>query len=668
MQQEITINELPAPGEPLKIHIDEDNQELLDQDFQERIKRQRSRLTRREIYQLKRRLKKLHKQLNDVNYNELIIKRWEFWNGYQTIYYELMKSDKPDKAMIEQFRWVAREGRRLNEEVKALKPLSDEFDEINHKLQAHNELIAWEIEDEQNRKAFIKESETWEQQIIATFEQSPRLHHRWQDTKGNWHTTTPKIREIIIKDDRVLYHIETSKQNAIERLFGRWHSCLPYGVDVPNLMSEVTLENLSTMCNRIVTVERSKRGTNLFYSISRLDAPDGIPKSVLYQKCIDWYPTQEHNKTPWIAGIGEDRKVKWFNFEDIPHILIAGATQGGKSNHINQMLATLTTMNTPDQLRLLLIDLKGGIEFTHWQGLQHQLKPMLTSANEVLEGLSWLHAIMDRRLQAFEQIKAKNLTTFNDKAKNKIPRIVCAVDEMATLIGLGNLTKEIHNELRVLSAQGRAVGIHLLLCTQHSSVDVLPGWVKTNMGMRVSAKMPSHQASMVILDSVTAATLPNVPGRMVFSLGREEYIAQSPFISDLQVENALKLANSFPPADNSEFEQEIKPQLKFSREDAIRMAITQVEGKLSPSRVHGIVGNDVMSLRQLRELYKGIAKNIRDDGGILFDDIFYEIKKAPGNTWQLYVAEDQPDNPNDEHEPDIEGETDTENVQALDSA
>lgn len=625
MKPELTLDALPQPGEPLTPHTDENNKALLESDVQERIKRQQARLTRWQRFWLNRRWNKLHSKLNRLGYNDLITQRWETYQLYQELKHKIHETK--DKDLLPEYEDVKERGKALNSQLADMQSIIEEFEEVNGKLKAHDELIQWEREDKENFKAFLREARTWEQQLISAFKQSPRLHHRYSDEKGRYIVDIPIIREIVVKDDRVMYLIKTTSQSLFDRLFGRWHSALPYGVDVSAMISTETLQNLSTACNRLVDVERSKRGTNLYYVISRLDSPDGIPKKVLYQKAIDWYPTNDHSKTPWIAGVTNDRKIEWYNFEDNPHVLIAGATKGGKSNHVNQMIATMVTMNTPQELRLLLVDLKGGIEFTHWTGLQHQLRPMLTTPTAVLEGLQWLHSIMETRLDAFKSVNAKDLASYNEKVKQKLPRIVCLVDEMATLIGLGDLTRDLHTELRVLSAQGRAVGINLVLCTQHSSVDVLPGWVKTNMGLRVSAKMPSHQASMVILDSITASTLPNVPGRMVFSSGRFEIIAQSPFISDEQIASSIKVANAFKKPDNTEFisvlpkPEPAKPE--FTRDDVLKYAL-KMNGKLSAQRIFDEVGKEVVSLRKLRSIVNGIKDEL-EVGTLEFEGVTYRM-------------------------------------------
>jgi hypothetical protein len=622
-EREILIDAIPAPGEPLQVKIHEDNQRLIDEELAERANRLRARLKPAQLRQLRNRYKKLHKHLNRAKYNPLVAERWVVWQEFQTLLNDLkhIRIKKKRAEMQQQLERLRARGKELNAAIEKLQPVVDLFIRVNQRLKAHKELLEWEQKDKEDRKQFRKEAYTWKAQIEAVFRQSARLHHKGDDKRGKQFIKIPKIDRIIFKEDRVLFHIRTTVQSLIERFAGRWHSALPYNVDMEDLKSDETLENLSAGCRRIVTVEYSNSGTSFFYAISRLDSADGIPNKIPYNKVIDWYPVAAHAKTPWAAGVTKDRKAHYYDFESQPHILIAGSTQSGKSNHVNQMIATLVTMNSPAELRLLLVDLKGGIEFTHWSGLQHQLRPMVKHASEVLGALQYLRSVMEQRLARFEKIKAKNLASYNAKAQHKIPRIICVIDEMATLLGLDKLTSDIHTELRVLSSQGRAVGVHLVLCTQHSSVDVLPGWVKTNMVLRISGKMPSHQASMVILDSVSAATLPNIPGRLVFSVGRYEVIAQSPFISDGEIERAVTLSQAFPAPENSEFatDEDVEDIEEASDESTdelryqlIEMALKRFGGVLSANKIHEVLGNEVIRLRELREIVATIIEDAKE--------------------------------------------------------
>jgi hypothetical protein len=642
MQREIGLGSVPAPGEPLQYEIDQKNQRLLDADIQARVERFRAKLTKRQYKNTIKAIKKLKKQLRSNGYRDLRQRRNVLKNRYLSFKEKSSIYRKRHKREIHK---IIKAGKQIDKQLEAYQADVDRLRSLEAMIEAHNAVLAWEREDAENIKAFKREAYTWEQQLNTAFRQSPKLHHMGVDKNGKDYIDIPKIQRILIKSDKVYYLIRTSSQNPFERLFGRWHSELPYGVSVADMVHEETLNNLSAFTNRKVTVERSQKGTNLFYVISRLDSPSGIPAKVLYRSIFDYYPAEDHSKTPWAAGVTEDREIKWYNFEEYPHVLIAGATKGGKSNHVNQMIATMASMNTPAELRFILVDLKGGIEFTHWKGLKHQLTDMVTTPEGVLSSLQWLRSIMEKRLEAFERMKAKNLASFNSKVQKKLPRLLCVVDEMATLVGI-DLTEEIHTELRVLSAQGRAVGIHLVLCTQHSSVDVLPGWVKTNMSLRVSAKMPSHQASMIILDSVTAATIDNIPGRMVFSSGRFETIAQSPYITDNEVETVVLDSSQYSVIDNQEFESSLpEPVEQFGRDNVLYYAIHEMKGKLSANRIHDIVGNEVIKLRELRAIVDSV-KDEAEDGGIEYEGKLYKMIRE-GRAYVLVQWNDRTTEQND---------------------
>lgn len=634
------LEDIPAPGEPLRPAIHEANQKLLDEEMARRAQMARAKLDTKTMRSLGKRYKSLHKQLSRAGWNDLAIQRHELDQGLERLQY-IVKNKSGAAWWNIMAKMVANraQARRVAQRIQHLQPLADEFDSIMQRFKSHEDVLEFEREDAENRKAFENEAYTWEAQIKATMRRSRRMHHAGTDKDGNYFCHIPEIERIIFKDDRVLYQIRISYQGFIDRLLGRWQDTLPYDVDISDLECEETLKNLSAGCNRVVTVVRSQTGQNFFYSISRLDAPNGIPKKQLYGRTIDFYPIKDHAKTPWAMGTGENRKVEWADFETFPHLLLAGSTKGGKSNHLNQMIATFATMNTPAELGILLVDLKGGVEFTHWAGLKHQIMPMVKSAGQVLDALQFMRNIMERRLAMFEAIKAKNLETYNGKVKHesKLPRLLIIIDEMATLMGLGQLTVAIHEELRVLSSQGRAIGLHLVLCTQHSSVDILPGWVKTNMSIRASTSMPTDVASMVILGTTTAAKIPKIPGRVVFSMGRDEIIVQSPFISDAEIARAVQISQSFPDSDRGEFAVEAKALIipakeKFTRDELYEIVLTQLDGKISASNIFQALGgkeNDVITLRQLRAMVSGVIE-IGLEKGITYGDHHYKLRKVPG--------------------------------------
>lgn len=628
-KRELLLEGLPKPGEPLEASISASNRQILQEDLEARIDMMTAKLTPREQKRLIRRYRQLQRQLRRAKYNELIAARHSIFERYKTLRAELTSPDADIERVKAEGRAVATLGKQLNEQISAVQPFADEFQLIQHRLKAHEDILLFEKQDAENRDAFLREKITWERQIKSVFKQSPRLHWRGTNKRGKEVTKIPKIDHVFFKLDYVYYRIKTSSQSPIEKFFGQWHSALPYGVDVDSLADEKTLKNMSAATGRKVEFEASKVGVSIFYKISRFDTTDGIPDKLMFGKAIEWYPTEDHYKTPWPAGVTVDRVVRFFNFEDQPHVLIAGSTQSGKSNLVNQMLACIVTTNTPDDVRVLLIDNKGGIEFTHWDGISHSLAPMIKKAELVLPTLKTVRGYLDKRLEAFEAVKAKNLLSYNRKVKDadRLPRIIVFIDEMATLLGIDE-TEDIQGELRVLVSQGRAVGIHLVICTQHVSVDILPGWIKTNMTLRISGKMPSHGPSLVILDTVNAALLPSIPGRMIFSVGRDEIIAQTPYITDQDIEKAVAVSRLMPlPAGTTESLQLAKPpRRRFDFDDLVRIALTELNGAMRVADIHEIAGgNKIVTLAQVKEMVTDLYE--REDP-IIYEGKAYEVYKV----------------------------------------
>jgi DNA segregation ATPase FtsK/SpoIIIE-like protein len=165
------------------------------------------------------------------------------------------------------------------------------------------------------------------------------------------------------------------------------------------------------------------------------------------------------------------------------------------------------------------------------------------------------------------------------------------------------------------------VGIHLVVSTQHPSVDVLPGWIKTNMTLRVASKMPNHTASQIIVDSVTAAILPDIPGRMVFRRGGFELLLQTPLIEDDGIARAVKLSREYPAPEAEEGRAEsdvvIVPVPKFGRDDLIKTALEHFEGKLTPTRIAQFVGDDVITNHECRKLVHRVVDEITAAGGVI---------------------------------------------------
>lgn len=613
--------DIPRAGAPLEIEIHPKNRAVLESDVAKRLEMARARLSRFQLWNVQREYSRLHRKLNKSGYNRLILERAELLEAFTAL--KAQYREKPTPARKKKLIEIQARSKAIDKALEKLQPVLADYLDVKQRLDAHEIILQLEREEKENQAAFFREAGVWEQQMYQVFDNYPKLHHITKDRNGNDRKTTPVFDHVFLKADKVYFRVRTSKQNLFQRFMGRWSSAIPYGVEIADLISENTLANLTAACGRVVTVERSPRSQNIFYVINRMDSADGIPKIVRFDQVLDHYPVNRHPATPWAAGVGEDRKVIHFDFEEYAHILIGGASGGGKSTLINGILAQLITMNSPDELRLILIDNKGGVELSHFEGIPHLLTPPVISVDKVLPALKSIRQIMNQRFEMFLKVKARSLISYNAKVKNPMPRLLIIIDEMASLLGIDE-THEIHNELRVITSQGRATGVHMIVATQHPSVDVLPGWIKTNLNLRIASRMPNHTASQIIVDSITAAYLPENPGRMVIRRGGFEMILQTPLIEDDGIARAVKNASAYTPADwqmpairepdkaesdTDEFTPIIpmeEPVPKFGENDYLKIAV-RIGCRLSAEKVHAVVGNDVISLRRLREIREQIV-------------------------------------------------------------
>jgi len=193
----------------------------------------------------------------------------------------------------------------------------------------------------------------------------------------------------------------------------------------------------------------------------------------------------------------------------MPHLLIAGTTGSGKSVCIAALTACLVMNNTPEDLRLVMIDPKM-VELVRFNGLPHLFGKVETDLERILAVLRWTVAEMDRRYKVLEASRSRNLDTFNRKARRHkgvepMPRIVVMIDELADLMMSAPDQTE-HNLVR-LAQMARATGIHLVVATQRPGVDVVTGLIKANFPTRIAFTVASSVDSRVILDTNGAETL-----------------------------------------------------------------------------------------------------------------------------------------------------------------
>ena len=223
------------------------------------------------------------------------------------------------------------------------------------------------------------------------------------------------------------------------------------------------------------------------------------------------------------------------SLETMPHLLIAGATGSGKSVAMNVFLTSLLYQNTPNELKLILIDPKR-VELNSYNNIPHLLSPVIQDPEKAAISLRWAVAEMTRRYVELSEKRVRNLAEYNDlKGIKKMPRIVIVIDELADL--MMSAGKEVEASICRIAQMARAVGMHLIVATQRPSVDVITGLIKANIPTRISFAVSTSIDSRTILDSIGAEDLLGRGDMLYLPTGKNKPVrVQGIFVSTEEIE------------------------------------------------------------------------------------------------------------------------------------
>ncbi len=240
-----------------------------------------------------------------------------------------------------------------------------------------------------------------------------------------------------------------------------------------------------------------------------IEVPNEDTQTIFLKEMLDSEIFQ-NSKSPLTMILGKDIVGKPFitDLKKLPHLLIAGTTGSGKSVGINSMILSLLYKNSPDNLRLVMIDPKM-LEFSMYNDIPHLLTPVITKAADAINALANMVSEMERRYTLMSKTKTKNIENYNEKAQKEgydtMPYIVVVIDELADLMMTSG--KDVEYSIARLAQMARASGIHLIVATQRPSVDVVTGLIKANLPSRLSYKVGQKIDSKIILDSMGAESL-----------------------------------------------------------------------------------------------------------------------------------------------------------------
>jgi DNA segregation ATPase FtsK/SpoIIIE, S-DNA-T family len=287
----------------------------------------------------------------------------------------------------------------------------------------------------------------------------------------------------------------------------RYEIALEPGVNVNRVsrLSDNLMMNLSSKAIRIEAPIPGKPYVGL-------EVPNVKQEIVAFGNVVNTKAFKDSYDQPLKVALGVDIDGEniYVDIASMPHGLIAGATNSGKSVCVNTILISLLLKNTPEDLKLILIDPKM-VELTPYNHLPHLITPVITDAKIAASALSWAVNEMEKRYRLFASSNSRDIKKYNEKVARglvdnaKMPYLVIIIDELADLIAV--TAHDVEDAIQRITQKARAAGIHLLVATQRPSTDVIKGTIKSNIPVRIAFKVSSYVDSTTILDYAGAETL-----------------------------------------------------------------------------------------------------------------------------------------------------------------
>jgi hypothetical protein len=398
----------------------------------------------------------------------------------------------------------------------------------------------------------------------------------------------------------------------------------PDGISVMDLYNDQVTTDLSeSVGHRVRSEYRADNGQGLVFIVEIASAM-GIPEFVGFQDMKEAMP-DNLPALSFPAGVAPNGRHVRRSLEDMPHLLVAGGTGSGKSNMINAIICTLIMRNTPEQLRVILFDLKRGVEFWAYEGIPH-LQPLtglagdlqkgiIETLDDVLRAFDWIIEVGDERLDKIKAAGFRDITGYNArrKGRNRMGRLVIVIDEWANISLM--LGRKAESKLTRITNLYRAAGIHVILATQNPKAEIINTVITTNFTSRMAFNMPSA-ASQTVLGNWHALGL-SPKGRFILQTPEEEIQLQAPRITDGTINNIVKELISG--------KGETVEMSSLDPEEVLEFALENLGGSMQITQLYQHYRDRITQAR-LKELLKSM-----DNKEFTINETLYKIIPGEGS-------------------------------------
>ncbi len=399
----------------------------------------------------------------------------------------------------------------INTELAGAKPVFEEPVTINQPTPQQVQPVQPKVEDKPKRKERVK----WIQpstEVLNVYETSEQ-----QEINRKAAEERKELINIAFQDFGVGAHVE---DYTIGPSVTRFNIKYDHNVSVrsvSNMVQDIQIR-LSGVSARFENIVEGQ-------STSGLEIPNVNVTTVSFKDVYEALP--DVKKHPLAVAFGKNIKgdVIYADFDEFPHALVAGTTGSGKSIFINSIIVSLIMRNSPDDLKLVLVDPKK-VEMSRYKDMPHLLCPIITDAQEAKALMDKLCEEMEERYKLFSENGCTNIREYNEDAPGlgleKLPYIMVFFDEYADMV---DQCKEISMPVVSIAQKARACGIHMCIATQRPSTNVVTGVIKANLPTHVALMMASAVDSMTIIGEGGAEKL----------IGKGDMLVQSPLVSRVGV-------------------------------------------------------------------------------------------------------------------------------------
>jgi len=416
--------------------------------------------------------------------------------------------------------FLYRPWRKYNDDVKQTRRYAEEQAEKKAKAE-HAKMIR------ERRKAVYQVSRKLKAKVIEAFSlldfrYAPRS---WEKKSGRRRWQEMQLSTTILGLDYCVFRVDR----------------YPYKVKPSDIVKDETIFNIRHHSGRpdLEVILTPRDGTFIYVPLK--GSASGIPSLVPWRDRtqLSWMKYMHAGPFYMNAGMGFNRRAHVIDLRKEPHVLVAGSSGSGKSIALGGIICTAALLNSPQNLRMAFVDMKR-VGLKIYNDLPHLWKPVVVRHKEVKTLFEEVRDLVDERYELMDKNGVMSIDQWNKKyPESKMYRLWVIMDEMADFMLDREIGTTVTNILERLSAISRATGIHLVMCTQRPSTDVITGLVKANAPARLALRCSSNIDSRVIIDNGLAEGL-KPRGRAILKSQGSFTQVQVPFLPEEEIGKVVK--------------------------------------------------------------------------------------------------------------------------------